>query len=180
MGHRNMIKLLLESSGDLQHLHQNFTTTHPLEILPIKQKMGILLDCGAQIMAFHSSIEAGHVSAVSSALANGMKTDVPGGEFKYALHNTANTGNLTIVSLLLERSNNELDIADPVGQTPLWLAARGGYLHVLDKLSELGTIDVNAQSCAGKTSLWWPSAYGHVNVVEWLLSKNADPHIITG
>jgi len=106
-----------------------------------------------------------------------MRTDVPGSRFKYPLHTAANFENVTIVSLLLEKSKNELNLVDQGGRTPLWLAASEGHLPVLHRLFELGTVDVNFRSLTGRTPLWDSSARGHLDVVEWLLSKNADPHI---
>jgi uncharacterized protein len=86
-------------------------------------------------------------------------------------------GNLTIAILLLEKSNTELNIIDQASRTPFWLAAYSGHISALNKLFELGVSDVNFQSLERRTPFWEPVVNGYLDIVEWLLSKNADPGI---
>jgi ankyrin repeat protein len=170
------VQQLLETKANL-NLHPNFAEGHHLENFRTREIAVILLRNVARIRTFHSNVEEGHNSAVALAIDNGMNTDVPGGEYKYALHTAAAFGNLTTVSLLLEKSSAELNITDQAGRTPLWLAAESGHVSILDKLFEQRTVDVNSRCLKGKTPLWEASARGYLNVVRWLLNKNADPDI---
>lgn len=106
--HGDIIKLLLEINKDPGHLHPNFSMTHS-PTLRTEEQVEVLLDNGAKIKDFHGSVEAGSSAAVSPSIRNGMKTDVPGGFFKYALHAAANYVNLTIVSL----PETHLDVLSP-------------------------------------------------------------------
>ncbi|WP_179947520.1 ankyrin repeat domain-containing protein, partial [Wolbachia endosymbiont of Cylisticus convexus] len=58
------------------------------------------------------------------------------------------------------------------GETPLHLAARSGYLNVVEKLIEKGA-NVNAKNSNGKTPLHYAAEKGYLNVVEKLIEKGA-------
>ncbi|CAG8981449.1 hypothetical protein HYALB_00013738 [Hymenoscyphus albidus] len=175
-GHQAIVQLLLQNA-DLNYLHPNFAEDHRLQAPGTQEIITILLGSAAKIKSFHSDVQEGRDSAVASALESGMKPDVPGGLHLYALHTAAGQGNLSIVALLLAKSNAELNITDFAGRTPLWLAARSGHISVLDKLFESGTVDINPQDLEGRSAHWQSSARGDRNAVEWLLSRNADPDI---
>ncbi|OBT60680.1 hypothetical protein VE03_09999 [Pseudogymnoascus sp. 23342-1-I1] len=175
-GHAAVVTQLLEAGADVNLLNQFFTAIQHILSLNINAKAQVLLDRGAQIKAFHEGVEANNEYIVKLALGNGMRTDVPCGWFKYALHTAAYNGDVAIVSLLLAQSRKELDFADCSGQTPFALAAREGHVPVLATLFKLG-VNVNSQDLTGRTPLWWASANGHDEAVAWLLCKNADLHI---
>ena len=176
-GRKELLKLLLEANADLVLLHYNFQMPHPSDALCLDEKVKILLERGAQIKKFYLDISKGDEHSVRLAIDNGMRMDVPGGGFKYPLHNAVGYGGDAIVSLLLEKSKNELNLVDQIGQSPLWLAASAGRLSILHKLFETGIVDLNFRGPGGSTPLWEASDHGHLDVVEWLLSKNADPNI---
>ncbi|KAM0130840.1 hypothetical protein ACHAO1_007621 [Botrytis cinerea] len=132
-GHQSIVELLLIVETKL-HLHPNFLPINSLQIQNISIKVQFLLDRGQEIKDFHNNVRSGNKTAIISALDNGMKTDVPGGDHIYALHTSANRGNLAIVSLLIERSSSELNFKDQNGRTSLWLAAREGYVKIVEYL----------------------------------------------
>ena len=74
-----------------------------------------MLDYRAQIKAFYNNVRAGYYATVSLAIEKGIKTDIPRGDSKYALYAAADGRNLTIVSLLIDKSNNKLDIDNYAG-----------------------------------------------------------------
>ncbi|CAG8982938.1 hypothetical protein HYALB_00014095 [Hymenoscyphus albidus] len=176
-GHQAIVQLLLENKADSSYLHPNFADGHRVQTLYIEEIVTMLLNSASKIKSFHSNVQKGHDSAVASALDSGMKPDVPGGWYLYALHTAASQGNLSIIVLLLAKSNAELDIPDFAGRTPLWLAAQSGHVSVLDKLFESGTVDINPRDLEGRSALWQSSARGHLNAVKWLLSRNANHKI---
>jgi ankyrin repeat protein len=176
-GHAAVVTQLLEARADVNLLNQFFTAIQHILSLNINAKAQVLLDRGAQIKAFHEGVEAHNEYIVKLALGNGMRTDVPCGWFKYALHTAAYNGDVAIVSLLLAQSRKELDLADCSGRTPFALAAREGHVPVLATLFKLGVVNVNSQDLTGRTPLWWASANGLDEAVAWLLCKNADLHI---
>ncbi|CCD51195.1 hypothetical protein BofuT4_P085570.1 [Botrytis cinerea T4] len=132
-GHQSIVELLLIVETKL-HLHPNFLPIDLFQIQNISTKVQFLLDRGQEIKDFHNNVTFGNKTAIISALDNGMKTDVPGGYYIYALHTSAHRGNLAIVSLLIERSSSELNFKDQNGRTSLWLAAREGYVETVEYL----------------------------------------------
>ena len=63
-------------------------------------------------------------------------------------------------------------------RTPLYYAAMGGHLEVIQLLLDHGA-DVNAQKEDRWTALHLGVLFGHVQVVEVLLKRGADPHART-
>ncbi|TGO31111.1 hypothetical protein BPAE_0001g00050 [Botrytis paeoniae] len=118
-GHRLTMELLLIVETKLHLLHPNFLPIDPFQIQNISIKVQFLLDRGQEIKDFHNNVNSGNKTAIISALDNGMKTDVPGGNHIYALHTSATRGDLAIVSLLIKRSSSELNFKDQNGRTPL-------------------------------------------------------------
>lgn len=87
----------------------------------------------------------------------------------------AETWNNAIDGLIRE---NQHDVPDDSGKTPLWLVASYGYSECVHKLCGAG-VDIDRQDRLGQTALFQASAAGHTEVVEILLSHGADPNIWT-
>jgi ankyrin repeat protein len=132
-GHRSIVQLLVVETK-LHLLHPNFLPINSFQIQNISTKVQFLLNRGLEIRDFHNNVISGNKTAIISALDNGIKTDVPGGYYIYALHTSVAFKNLAIVSLLVERSSTELNFKDQYGRTPLWLAAREGYVEIVEYL----------------------------------------------
>jgi ankyrin repeat protein len=150
-GHQSIMELLLIVETKL-YLHQNFLPIDPFQIQNISIKVQFLLDRGQEIKDFHNNVSSGNKTAIISALDNGIKTDVPGGDYIYALHTSVTRGNLAIVSLLIERSSSELNFKDQNGRTPLWLAAHKGYVEIVEYLLK-HKVDPSISDNDGKTPL---------------------------
>jgi ankyrin repeat protein len=149
-----ILKLLIEKGADINYLNQYFVAHNPEMSLNVEIKVQILLNFGAQIVAFHLNVEKSNVLAVWSATNGEMMAKVPGGNYRYALHTAAYYGYVPIVSLLWTQSSEELDIANHHGETPFLLAAKGCHVPVLDILYKPGTINVNFRSRKGCTAIW--------------------------
>ena len=64
---------------------------------------------------------------------------------------------------------SDVNIADKDGNTPLWWAARLGYVGLVRKLLNTPKIDVNTNNNDGRTALHAAALHGHLPVVRTLL-----------
>jgi len=62
-----ILKLLIEKGADINYLNQYFVAHNPEMSLNVEIKVQILLNFGAQIVAFHLNVEKSNVLAVWSA-----------------------------------------------------------------------------------------------------------------
>jgi hypothetical protein len=81
-------------------------------------------------------------------------------------------GKAEAVELFLQAGMSP-DVADAQGRTALILAAKGGYLLVVQKLIRAGA-HVNARDRDGGTALIWAAWGGHTPVVAELIRAKAD------
>ncbi|GLA04085.1 hypothetical protein AnigIFM60653_004123 [Aspergillus niger] len=82
--------------------------------------------------------------------------------------------NSALVELLL---NNQADPnLDPCGSaTPLWWAAREGYLEIANTLLQHGA-DPNLAPPGGGSPLWWAVSDGNIDIARLLLEHKANPN----
>ncbi|KAH7079189.1 hypothetical protein BKA63DRAFT_551591 [Paraphoma chrysanthemicola] len=103
-----------------------------------------------------------------------------GRTFKYSkkrgmLSYAAELGNATAVAYLIGHENMEVDQKDPMGRTPLYLAAKEGNKVVVQLLVDKGAhFKANAQGGYYDNALQAASVGGHEAVVRLLLDKGAD------
>ncbi|KAK6633628.1 hypothetical protein RUM44_004235 [Polyplax serrata] len=90
------------------------------------------------------------------------------------IHTLAGEGNATLLSLIISTyPETNLELEDRHGQTALNLAARHGYLDVVEVLLSAGAA-CNHSDCEGWTALRAAAWGGHTAVVELLLKNGAD------
>ena len=81
---------------------------------------------------------------------------------------------MTIVKLLLETGQTDVDGPDRYGQTPLSRVAERGYKAVrgheavVKLLLKTNQIEINRPYIFGRTPLWWASVKGHETVIQAL------------
>jgi ankyrin repeat protein len=88
--------------------------------------------------------------------------------------NSPREWNETIDKLI---SEDQPDVLNEKGQTPLWLVATYGFPGCVQKLVTTDKVNVNFQDELGRTPLYQASKSGHIDVVRVLLKHNADPNI---
>ncbi|XP_029110036.1 LOW QUALITY PROTEIN: caskin-1-like [Scleropages formosus] len=92
------------------------------------------------------------------------------------LHHAALSGNLELISLLLE-SQAAVDVRDQKGMRPLHYAAWQGRLEPMKMLLKSGS-SVNGQSDEGQIPLHLAAQHGHYDVSEMLLQHQSNPCIV--
>jgi ankyrin repeat protein len=88
-------------------------------------------------------------------------------------HNDLKSWNDAIDGLIL---NNEHDVPDSTGQTPLWHVANYGYADCVRKLCAAGVV-IDRQDRFGRTALFRAAVGGHTEAIKVLLDYKADPDI---
>jgi len=146
---------------------------------------------------FHLSCKNAHSSCIEILLNHGANINSVDDEKMTGLLLAIQQGNEAVVELLLNKGANyeqsAIDMAIekrhrkivelivmkesyPDGQwTPLQVASRKGYLHIMKFLLEYEDVDVNAVE---ETYMWsalhCATESGHLKCIQWLLKKGAD------
>jgi ankyrin repeat protein/preprotein translocase subunit SecA len=91
------------------------------------------------------------------------------------LHLAAEEGKLTIVKLLLDNLGQGIDLntLDQNGYTPLHIAAKQGYLELVEEFVNRGS-DINIQDGTGATALHGAIESGNLKLVEALIALGAN------
>jgi len=122
------------------------------------------------------------------AIINNQK-DVPGFLISYGapvdakndsgeapIHVAINKGNLSMVSMLIDKGS-DINIKESIdGNTPLHIAVERGNLHMADFLIRRGA-NVNIKNDSSYTPLYIAVKLGQEKIVRSLLAKSADPNI---
>ncbi|XAR59000.1 hypothetical protein NMG60_11014611 [Bertholletia excelsa] len=93
-----------------------------------------------------------------------------------ALHIAAASGQIEILSMLLDRSANP-DLLNRHKQTPLMLAAMNGNISCVEKLIQAGANILMFDSIYGRTCLHYAAYYGHVECLKSILSAARSSHV---
>jgi ankyrin repeat protein len=89
------------------------------------------------------------------------------------IHEYAQSGDVAGVQAILEKSPNQLNLAEDDGQTPLHLAAEHCHSNVVSLLLRKGA-KINIQASDDETPLHLAAQEGCEEVVKLLLAKGAD------
>lgn len=82
-------------------------------------------------------------------------------------------GNLPMLEYLVETDGVAFDDADICGRTPLFWAAKNGFIHVVKKLLDLGA-DVHLRDNQGRTPLHLAIIAGYPRIAQELLAAGSD------
>jgi hypothetical protein len=91
-------------------------------------------------------------------------------------HSVQNNPHLKTALRLIEKNDLDLDGADAMGQTPLYLAVKGGYRPLINALL-LKKADVNKDSLFRKTPLHAAASHSDPTITESLLAGGATASI---
>lgn len=130
-----------------------------------------------------TAISGGHLDVVKILLEQGAKIDIKpssvNSKFDLAapLVMATDLGYIEIVETLLDHGAT-VDFETPRGQTPFYLASCGNQVRVMEVLLEYGA-EIENRDQYGWTPLACAVKNGSYGAVRFLLSKGADPNIIT-
>ena len=185
-GHCDVVKLLLRAQASLEM--EEIYGLRPLHCAAGKGSIEIinaLLEAGAGVeidskshygvTAFLRALNFGHLAAARRLREMNADTCITTSAGLNAFHCIATGGNVKLFDLL--PSDVEIDVNGRYGGenwTPLYLAADGGNLDVVERLLSLGA-DLHISCDNGLLPLHAAAKYGHLEMVKMLLKANARP-----
>ena len=194
-GHIELIKFLLDSGAliDDQRIPSGST---PLFIAAQKGHVAVvklLISYGAKIdcaltdpictgaTPLYVSSGQGHTEVVNILLDAGAEINCKihaGGEAgSTPIYCASAEGYAPTVRLLGSRGANiESSLGDAGPATPLYIAAQKGHLDTVKLLIEELHANIESYLLFGETSLYIAALHGHKHIIEYLLSKGANPN----
>uniref|UniRef100_A0A3P8V1Z1 Ankyrin 1 n=1 Tax=Cynoglossus semilaevis TaxID=244447 RepID=A0A3P8V1Z1_CYNSE len=184
MGHRELVKLLLEHKAS-----PDSATTAGHTPLHIAAREGhvhtirILLDAGAQqikmtkkgFTPLHVASKYGKVDVAELLLERGANPNAAGKNGLTPLHVAVHHNNLDVVKLLVSKGGSAHSTARN-GYTPLHIAAKQNQMEVASCLLQNGA-SPNAESLQGITPLHLASQEARPDMVALLISKQANVNL---
>lgn len=153
-GHEGIVRLLLQKTT----LSVNFDTTDKHGWTPL------LL-----------AVRSGNITIIELLLDAGASPDVRTEAEETILHLAARNGDGTLFEILLRTKGVELKNArDGQERTPLWVAAQGGHVKIVELLLGTGA-ENDARNRFKQTPLRMAAQHGHCAVVKMLLESNCEP-----
>lgn len=180
-GHTQAVKLLLDMGSDINaQIETNRNTALTLACFQGRHEVvSLLLDRKANVehraktgltplmeAASGGYIEVGRVLLDKGADVNAAP--VPSSR-DTALTIAADKGHLKFVELLLSRTA-AVEVKNKKGNSPLWLAANGGHLSVVEVLHNVGSADIDSQDNRKVSCLMAAFRKGHAKVVNWMVN----------
>lgn len=125
---------------------------------------------------FLNSIRSTDLRKVKLYIRSGVNVDSMGTSGVSPLCTAAQTGNLTIVNLLLNSNANFLQKNLSNGLTPVFCAIEGNNISILEKLFDEG-ISIRTRTEQGLTMVQYAALLGREQMLSFLLTKGADPNM---
>ena len=138
---------------------------------PYSSHLDLLLNCFSVVLP---SITMRQIDEVQRLLAKSIgmvKSFMYGSHKRTLLHKAAETGDLTICKLLINKGAN-VNKEDTRKKTPLWCAAEKGHKDVCNVLIQKGAF-VDKTDTTWKTPLWIAASKRHQDVCEILIANGA-------
>ncbi|CAN6816081.1 unnamed protein product [Brassica oleracea] len=131
--------------------------------------MGQSMSCGTRPEhGIFASVQCGDIVTVRRVMTSDPSLPTPYDRHS-VLHVAAASGQIEILTLLLERFENP-DVLNRHKQTPLMLAAMYGRISCVKKLAEVGANVLMFDSVNRRTCLHYAAYYGHADCVQAILS----------
>ncbi|XP_071573914.1 ankyrin repeat and KH domain-containing protein 1 isoform X4 [Temnothorax nylanderi] len=182
-GHTAAVKLLLDMGSDINaQIETNRNTALTLACFQGRHEVvSLLLDRKANVehraktgltplmeAASGGYVEVGRVLLTKGADVNA--TPVPSSR-DTALTIAADKGHCRFVELLLSSvyRGTQVEVKNKKGNSPLWLAANGGHLNVVDLLYH-ARADIDSQDNRKVSCLMAAFRKGHIKVVKWMVN----------
>jgi ankyrin repeat protein len=186
LGHRDVLKLLIDNGADLNAKTKiSSTLLHLAADCGHKDVIELLLDLGADVNAKDRlgytpliwASSGGHKEASELLIAKGADINFKDDTGMTSLHWAAKKGYKDVTESLII-SGGEVNARANKGFTPLHLAAVGGYAAIAQMLIAANS-NVNAKDIVGMTPLHWAAAAGYKDVVELLIAMGANMDALT-
>ncbi|KAJ4891221.1 putative E3 ubiquitin-protein ligase XBAT31 [Raphanus sativus] len=135
--------------------------------------MGQSMSCGVRPdhQGIFASVQCGDIVTVRRAMSTdpSLLNQTTPYDRHSLLHVAAASGQIEILSLLLERFTNP-DVLNRHKQTPLMLAAMYGRISCVKKLAQVGANVLMFDSANRRTCLHYAAYYGHADCLQTVLS----------
>jgi euchromatic histone-lysine N-methyltransferase len=126
--------------------------------------------------ALHAAAAEGNLLILHVLIQSGANLDVINARLSTPLMEAVENDRNDCVDHLV-RVGASLDFRGEDGMTAFHIASKQGNLHSVKTILESRRVDVNLQDDGGWTALIWATEHKQKNVVDYLLTKGADPMI---
>ena len=149
-GHFLVVRTLVENgNADINAINYKGKTvlfygaiSNNIEILEYLMRQGAKIDAvdNDGRTALWDASYFSYTEAVEFLLNNGADVEIKGQDGKTTLHFAAEEGHLSVVKILIEIGNANVNVQNNLGQTPLQLAKIRNHSHVIDYLQGVSSI----------------------------------------
>ncbi|KAF6782651.1 hypothetical protein CSOJ01_15980 [Colletotrichum sojae] len=130
------------------------------------------------IAQFYNAAKAGDVQVIEELIRKGVKPDVKNIRRETPLWIAARLGHKTVVKLLAERRDVNVNSRSVSGRSPLFWPASRGNEPVVAALMDAGA-DPTFVDCNGNTAIYMARKNGHERIAEMLEGWNDETEAMT-
>ena len=150
--------------------YESGQSSHALQILHLFQKYGDRI--AEKFSGIHAMAYFGLTENIVYCCKVGRHVELKDGTGRTPLSWAAAYGHESIVQILIERDDVNIDSTDDYGRTPLWCAAEGGHEAVVRLLIGRNDVDIDVKDNHGRTPFSMAAGEGHEAVVRLLIERD--------
>ncbi|XP_029649007.1 histone-lysine N-methyltransferase EHMT2 isoform X2 [Octopus sinensis] len=124
--------------------------------------------------AVHAAAINGHLAILHVLIQAGGNIHIVDGRLNNAIIYACENNHLPIVKFLVQ-AGAQIDVKGEDGMTCLHMAAKGGYIDLMEFLLSTRKADVNVQDDGGWTPIIWAAEHRNVESAKFLVQRGADP-----
>jgi ankyrin repeat protein len=124
-----------------------------------------------QLTGVHLAAYFGLADIIATLLVIGNQPDTKDSWGRTPIMWAAENGHVSVVKLLVDRTDVEADFKDQRGKTPLSYAAENGHEAVVKLLIDRADVDTDSKDSYGRTPLSYAARNGHEAVVKLLIDR---------